>query len=72
MLRGTREVIEGVFRLNERCERELIKERWSASLFQNHAVVQKLFVQEDRFYSKPEKKLLSPKRCKVEDEEKGK
>lgn len=52
--------------------REPTKQGWSVSLFQSHAAVQKLFVPEDRFYSKPEKKLLSLKECKVGGEEKGK
>ena len=40
--------------------------------FQSHAAVQELFVPEDRFYSKPEKKVRSLKECKVGGEEKGK
>lgn len=44
----------------------------SASAFQSHTAVQELFIQEQRFYSKSEKKLLSPKERKVWHEEKVK
>ena len=38
--------------------RELTEQRWPAIPFQSHAAVQELSVPEDRFHSKPEKKLL--------------
>lgn len=68
MLRGTREEKESVFRLNER---ENQQNRDGQQVSSRDQQLYSSFLQEDRFYSKPEKQQLSLKRCTVGGEEKG-